>query len=190
MFIRIVDESLERLVRAELPLPDDLGDVTFESPTSNWSAQLSRITVNFFLYEVGLSDQPTRSAIRRVTDGGVTERRAPQPMVRLNYLVSAWAGSPRDEHQLLGDLVSRFAALAVLPAQYVTARLSSSVHVRMTYDDANKPRDVWSGSGGQLKASFAIEVSVAADTYEWTEAATAVSRIEALANPVPRTPAR
>lgn len=190
MFIRVVDDSLEKFVRAQLPLPDDLGDVTFESPTSNWSAQLSRITVNFFLYEVGLSDQPTRAAIRRVTDGGVTERRIPQPMVRLSYLVSAWAGSPRDEHQLLGDLVSRFAGLAVLPDQYLTSTLSSSVHVRMVYDEANKPRDVWSGSGGQLKASFAIEVSVAADTYDWTGAAPAVSRIEALTKPVPRSPAR
>ena len=186
MFIRVVDDSLEKMVRSELPLPEDLGDVTFESPTSNWSAQLSRITVNFFLYDVGLSDQPGRAAIRRVNDIGTTERRVPQPMVRLCYLVSAWAGSPRDEHQLLGDLVSRMAARSVLPEQYVTAPLSSSVHLRMADDDANKPRDVWSGSGGQLKASFAVEVTVAADTFVWEDAAAPVTRIEALTNPTPR----
>jgi hypothetical protein len=186
VFIRIVDDSLEKMVRTELPLPEDLGDVTFEAPTNNWSAQLSRITVNFFLYEVGLSDSPVRAAMRRVAENGNTERRAPQPMVRLGYLVSAWAGSPRDEHQLLGDLVSHFAARSVLPEEYVTGPLSSTVHARMAYDEANKPRDVWSGSGGQLKASFALELSVAADTFTWEDAAPPVTRIEALANPVPR----
>ena len=110
MFIRNVDESLERFIRERLALSDDLGDVTFEAPTSNWSAQLSRITVNLFLYDVGLSNQPSRTALRRVAEDGAAQQRAPQPMVRLGYLVSAWAGSPRDEHQLLGDLVSLFAA--------------------------------------------------------------------------------
>jgi hypothetical protein len=56
----------------------------------------------------------------------------------------------------------------------------------MAYDEANKPRDVCSGSGGQLKASFALELSVAADTFVWEDAAPPVTRIEALANPVPR----
>jgi hypothetical protein len=188
MFIRTVDESLERMVRAELPLPDDLGDVTFDAPTSNWSAQLSRITVNFFLYDVGLSDEPSRSPMRRVTENGQAERRVPQPIIRLGYLVSAWAGSPRDEHQLLGDLVSRFASRSTLPEEYLTSSLSSSVHLRLCADDANKPRDVWSGSGGQLKASFTMEVSVAADTFGWQDEAPAVTRIEALTNPKPRPP--
>jgi hypothetical protein len=186
MFIRTVDESLERLVRAELPLPDDLGDVTFEAPTSNWSAQLSRITVNFFLYDVGLSDEPPRSAVRRVLPNGQAERRGPLPVVRLGYLVSAWAGSPRDEHQLLGDLISRFASRSILAAEYLTGPLASTVHLRLSADDVNKPREIWSGSGGQLKASFTLEASVAADTYSWQDEAAEVTSIEALTRPNPR----
>ncbi len=73
MFIRNVDESLERFIRDRMALSDDLGDVTFEAPTSNWSAQLSRITVNLFLYDVGLSTQPSRAALRRVGDDGVVQ---------------------------------------------------------------------------------------------------------------------
>src|ERR1700753_60068 len=130
MFIRNVDETLERFTRERLALNDDLGDVTFEAPTSNWSAQLSRITVNLFLYDVGLSNQPSRTALRRVAEDGKALPRAPQPIVRLGYLVSAWAGSPRDEHQLLGDLVSLFAAQAVVPAEHVVGSLSSSIQIR------------------------------------------------------------
>lgn len=186
MFIRNVDESLEKFVRARLALNDDLGDVTFETPTSNWSAQLSRITVNLFLYDVGLSNQPSRTALRRVTDDGTGQRRAPQPMVRLGYLVSAWAGSPRDEHQLLGDLVSLFAAQPMIPTEFQVGNLSSNIQVRLCADELNRPRDVFAGSGGQLKASFALEATVAADSYDWVEEAPAVERIEGMARPVPR----
>jgi hypothetical protein len=188
VFIRNVDESLERFIRARLALTDDLGDVTFEAPTSNWSAQLSRITVNLFLYEVGLSNQPSRSALRRVGENGAGQQRAPQPMVRLGYLLSAWAGSPRDEHQLLGDLVSLFAAQSVVPAEYLVGSLSSAIQIRLIADDVNRPRDVFSGSGGQLKAAFALEATVAADSYEWTPEAPPVDRIVGLAHPVPRVP--
>ena len=189
MFIRNVDETLERFIRERLALNDDLGDVTFEAPTSNWSAQLSRITVNLFLYDVGLSNQPSRTALRRVADDGKALQRAPQPMVRLGYLVSAWAGSPRDEHQLLGDLVSLFAAQSVVPADHIVGTLSSSIQIRLVADDVNRPRDVFSGSGGQLKAAFALEATVAADSYDWTPEAPPVDRIAALTNPVPRVPA-
>jgi len=186
VFIRNVDESLERFIRARLALTDDLGDVTFEAPTSNWSAQLSRITVNLFLYDVGLSNQPSRSAIRRAGENGAGQQRAPQPMVRLGYLISAWAGSPRDEHQLLGDLVSLFAASVSVPVEHMVGNLSSTIQVRMVADELNRPRDVFAGSGGQLKAAFALEATVAADSYNWDGQAPRVDRIVALANPIPR----
>ena len=186
MFIRNVDESLEKFVRTRLALTDDLGDVTFETPTANWSAQLSRITVNLFLYDVGLSNQPSRTALRRVAEDGTGQRRAPQPMVRLGYLVSAWAGSPRDEHQLLGDLVSLFAAQPVVPTEFQVGSLSSNIQVRLCADELNRPRDVFSGSGGQLKAAFSLEATVAADSYDWVGEAPAVERIEGMARPVPR----
>jgi uncharacterized protein DUF4255 len=186
VFIRNVDETLEKFVRDRLALNEDLGDVTFEAPTSNWSAQLSRITVNLFLYDVGLSSQPSRAAVRHVGDNGVAQVRPPQPMVRLGYLVSAWAGSPRDEHQLLGDLVSLFAASVSIPVEHTVGNLSSTIQVRLVADDVNRPRDVFAGSGGQLKAAFALEATVAADSYEWEGEAPRVDRIVALTNPIPR----
>ncbi len=186
MFISVVETGLERLLRAELPLPDDIGDVTFEAPTNNWSAQLSRLTVNLFLYDVARSNHPVRALTRRTGPNGTTERRAPQPMVQLGYLVSAWAGSTRDEHQLLGDVISRLTAIEQLPPDLLPMPLSSSVHLGFAEDDQNKVREVWSGLGGQLKGSFTLQVTVAADAFTWTEQAQAVERVEALTAPIPR----
>jgi hypothetical protein len=183
MFIRIVDEGLERLVRVEVPLPEDVGEVSFEVPNANWSAALARPTVNLFLYDVARSDQPNRAPLRRVDDDGTRQRRAPQPMVQLSYLVSAWAGSARDEHQLLGEVISRLAARDILPVEYLPQPLSSSVHLSLVDEDRYRARDIWSGAGGTLKASFSLHASVAADTFGWTLEPPLITRVDGTARP-------
>jgi hypothetical protein len=183
MFIRAVDEGLERYIRAELPLPPDLGDVSFDPPTGTWSAQLSRLTVNFFLYDVSRSSQPSRSPVHRVVPNGVAQRRVSLPMVQLGYVVSAWAGSPRDEHQLLGDVFDRLAGLTTLPPTYLPAPVSSSIDFGVVDDTANRARELWSALGGQLKASFTVRATLAADAFEWEDAPPPVARIEALTVP-------
>lgn len=185
MFIRLVDEGLERLLRAELPLPADIGDITFDAPSRNWSAQLSRLTVNLFLYDVARSSVPSLSPTVRPGANGKGEQRAPQPMMQLSYLVSAWAGSARDEHQLLGQVVSCLAGRTTLPVDYLPAPLSSPVHLSLREDEHNKLREIWTSAGGQLKASFTLIATVAADTFEWTEQAPLVKSVEALTAPTP-----
>lgn len=186
MFIRDVDEGLEKLLRAHLPLPEHIGDISFDAPTTTWSAQLSRLTVNLFLYHLDRSSQPTRSPQRRVDENGRAERRGAQPMIELGYLVSAWAGSPRDEHQLLGDVTSLLAGLAALPPEYCSPALNSAVTLTFGTDDFTRPRDVWQGVNGQLKACGVLKATVASDTWDWGEEAPAVQRISVLSNPVPR----
>lgn len=186
MFISVLEDGLEKLIRRELSLSEEVGDVTFEAPTTNWSAQLSRVTVNLFLYDVSRSRQPPRSLMRREAgDDGRVQRRALQPMVRLSYLVSAWAGSIKDEHMLLGDLISRLIAADAVPADLLTQELSTSVNLSFGEDDLNKNREIWSGLGGNLKASFTLQADLGADTFDWIDAAPPVERIEALAAPVP-----
>jgi hypothetical protein len=110
-------------------------------------------------------------------------------MVRLGYLVSAWAGTPRDEHQLLGDVVSLVAATEHLAPELLSTPLSSSVWLNFGEDTHNRPRDLWGALGGKLKASFTLQVTAAADSFEWSDEAPAVQRIVALTAPMPRVPA-
>lgn len=177
MFIRIVDEGLERLLRAEVPLPDDIGDVNFDVPTTTWSAGLSRPTVNIFLYDVARSDHPNQP-MRRVDENGTRQRRPPQPMVQLSYLISAWAGNPLEEHQLLGEVISRFAGRDILPPDYLTRPLSSSVYLSLVDEETDRTRNIWSGAGGTLKAAFTLQAAAAADTFGWTPEPPLVTGIE------------
>ncbi len=86
------------------------------------------------------------------------------------------------------DLVSRLVGVDALPPELLPQELNSSVTLSFGGDDRNKNREIWSGLGGQLKASFTLHVDVAADTFDWMQEAPAVERIEALAAPVPSEP--
>lgn len=188
MLIPIVEDGLEAMLRSALPLPADVGDISFDPPASTWSAQLSRITVNLFLYEVARSTQPGQAQARRLDDDGRIERRVQLPMIQLSYLVSAWAGSPRDEHQLLSDVLYCFLGSPVIAAEHLRADMASSVQLALITDERNRPRDLWSTLGSTPKGAFTITATVAADAFEWMRAARGVERIEGIAAPRPTSP--
>src|ERR1700712_5936947 len=70
LLIPLVEQGLEKLVRAALPLPEQVGEVSFDPPSRSWAAQLSRITVSMFLFGVGRSPQPPRPVPARSDANG------------------------------------------------------------------------------------------------------------------------
>ncbi|MCR6493041.1 DUF4255 domain-containing protein [Cellulomonas sp. P24] len=188
ILIPTVEDGLESYLRSALPLSNEIGDVSFEPPSSTWAAQVNRITVSLFLYQVSRSPQPPRPSAPRTAADGSLERRAPLPMVQLSYLVSAWAGSTRDEHQLLGDVLTRLLAQQILPPEHLATPLSSNVQLTLADDTVNRPRDVWGGLGGTLKASFTLLATVAADAYPWETAPRGVTSVDGSLNQLSRPP--
>jgi hypothetical protein len=182
MIIPAIDAGLEALVRDRLPLPAAVGDVSFDPPSGTWSAQLSRITVNLFLFGVGRSPQPPRPPAERVVDG-VRQRRPQLPMVELHYLVSAWAGTVRDEHQLIGELMGQFIQHQVLAADYLAEDPLSPIQLAIAPHDNNRAKDVWSTVGGTIKPSFEVVVTTASDALPFANLPPAVERVKALVAP-------
>lgn len=186
MLIPAVEDALAAYLRQTLPLTADQGAISFEAPTPTWAEQLTTPVVDAFLYSITRSPQPPRASAPRTTEGGRVERRAPLPLVRLGYLVSAWADSPRAEHSLLGDALTRLMSVQVLPAWAVEAELSSSVQVALAADDAQSVALLWQSLGTGHKASFVLEVTVASDAYDWEAAATSVTEVATSASVMPR----
>lgn len=182
MIIPTIDTGLEALVRQALPLPTALGDVSFDSPSGTWSAQLNRITVNLFLFGIGRSPQPPRPAVDQEVHGR-RQRRGPIPMLQLHYLVSAWAGSVRDEHQLIGDVMTTFLLTQVLPPEHLPQDIASGVQLAVAPHDNNRAKDVWSTVGGTIKPSFELVVTTATDALPFVDLATSVARVEGLLAP-------
>lgn len=184
MIIPTIDQGLERLVRQVLPLPESVGDVSFDPPSGTWSAGLSRLTVNLFLFGVGRSPQPPRPATDRVVNGRV-HRRPQLPMLELHYLVSAWAGTVRDEHQLVGDLLTNCLLTQVLPAELLPSQVESAVQLAVAPHDNSRAKDVWSTVGGTIKPAFELVVTTACDALPFEELPPSVDRVAGMVAPVP-----
>jgi hypothetical protein len=185
MLIPLVEQGLEKLVRTALPLPEQVGGVSFDPPSRTWAAQLSQITVSMFLFGIGRSAQPPRPIADRTGSDGQLQRRRPVPMIELNYLVSAWAGNVRDEHELLGDVLGCFLTHQVLPAELAAPALLSSVQIALAPTDSGRIKDVFASVEGSMRACFEIVLTTALDTGAWADTAPRVQRIEALTAPVP-----
>jgi hypothetical protein len=190
VLIPLIEQGLEKLVRTALPLPEQVGEVSFDPPSRSWAAQLSRITVSMFLFGVGRSPQPPRPVADRSDASGRIQRRGPLPMIELNYLVSAWAGNVRDEHELLGDVLGCFLTHQALPAELAAPGLLSTVQIALAPADTPRVKDVFASIEGSMRAAFEIVLTTALDVGAWADAAPSVQRIEALTAPLPAKTAR
>jgi hypothetical protein len=67
--LEMIDESLERFLRTSLLLGATDVDVSLEAPDREWSAKLTRPTVNLFLWDIRRSATRSRSGMRTVEVG-------------------------------------------------------------------------------------------------------------------------
>jgi hypothetical protein len=160
--LHLLDETLEAFLREVVPLPVREVAVAFAAPDGEWSAALSsRPTVNLHLWDVrpNLTDRGLGEAVTE-PDG----RRTPSPRVDCRYLVTAWTTEVRDEHSLLGDLLT---ALLLNPAigaghlRGVFASVSPLPALRLQGGDGTGGyRPVL---GGPLKPGLDLVVTVTVD---------------------------
>lgn len=100
-----LNEALRELMLREMPMRRGDIDIQFDLPKRDWSARLSKPTLNIYLYDI-LENIELRGSEQWTQkdngDGTVTLERNP---VRVNfyYLVTSWAKEIQDEQQLLSS---------------------------------------------------------------------------------------
>ena len=73
----LIDATLEAFFRATVPLSAQDVDVSFEPPDRDWSAKLTRPTVNLFLWDIRRSTDRARAGVEEIErDGQLVRRRA------------------------------------------------------------------------------------------------------------------
>lgn len=179
--IQFVDEAIEALLRREVPLPEAAVDISFVAPDRAWGAAVSRPTVNVFLWDVRRNAALSSTGLgQRFTDGQHAVRRPKDPVIDLRYLVTAWAGDQRDEHQLLGSVLRCVLANSVVPQNTLPKPIAGSPFVRLALatEDVRVPAEFWSSLDGRLKPGLQVVVTLPVSVFEWVPAgppATAVS---------------
>jgi len=162
-----LDETLRGLLREELERHGFEGvDIAFDAPSRDWSGQLSKPSVNLFLYDLREAENLRQSEWSRVKkDGRLVESRPPMVM-ECSYAVTAWTQAVEDEHRLLSQVLAILFAYPQLPEDRLNGRLLNGsqpwpVKGRIGQGKGEKS-DFWSAVGGQYKVSldYVVRLSV------------------------------
>lgn len=122
--LTLIDETLEAFLRATVPLSAVDIDVSFEPPTQEWAAKLSRPTVNVYLWDIRRSTSRAVAGMETYERDGVQMRRMAQPRVELSYALSVWTTEYEDERTLMGSLLGAMLAHSEVPEAYIASGLS------------------------------------------------------------------
>ncbi|HYN97978.1 MAG TPA: DUF4255 domain-containing protein [Pilimelia sp.] len=165
--LHLLDESLEAYLRAIVPLPQRDVDVVFEAPDGDWAAGVSRPTVDLYLWDIrpNVSEREYGEEIVAKPDGRRV-RRDPLPRVDCRYLVTAWTTEVRDEHSLLGNVLTALLLHPIVAAEHLQgpfADVRPLPRVTLRSGDGTENSDFWSALGGQLKPGLDIVVTATID---------------------------
>jgi hypothetical protein len=148
-----VDASLRSLLRATA-LHGSTVDVVFDSPTKAWSEHVAGGVVDAYLWEIreDMTRRQNDWEDVRNDEGRIVARRPPLHRYRLRYLLTAWGGTPADEHRLLSSVLASLADQQAIPADHISGDLVDEglpvfLTVALPADGDNPPTDLWGALG-------------------------------------------
>src|ERR1700754_2418691 len=162
-----LDETLRGLLKEELEVHGFEGvDIAFDAPSRDWSGQLSKPTVNVFLYDLRETEALRTSEWGRLSRNGRTCETRPPMVMEASYAVTAWTQAVEDEHRLLSQVLAILFAFPELPQDKLNGRLANGsqawpIKARVGQGKGEKS-DFWSAIGGQYKVSldYVVRLSV------------------------------
>ena len=162
-----VDETLRSLLATQT-LPGEQVRVDLDAPNRDWSGRRSVPTLNLFLADIRENLDMRRSDPREITDaqGNVTARQARPRYYALTYVLTAWAGTPEDEHRLLGAALVALLRHDFLPAESCRGALADlsregfAVRVRVggTLFTERMATELWSALGSDYRPSLSVTI--------------------------------
>jgi hypothetical protein len=171
--IHEVTESLEAFLKQpglNPPLRD--AAIRFDRPTDPYS--LDQTTVNLFLFEVkeNLDLRSNESVVRRVDNQSLVE--PPPYRAECEYLVTAWpvggTDLPKQEHQLLSQVLQLFAGTPILPQAFLTPNLLQQEPplpmLLVRPDGVRNPAEFWAAIGNRMKPSLLLSVTVSLQVFD------------------------
>jgi hypothetical protein len=164
--IQDVDDTLKELLVQMVPIDTSVIDIKFEMPNKEWSAAVTKPTINLFLYDVR-ENHELRSSERSFTRNGTTGVDSPPPVrMDLTYLITVWATDVSDEHQLLGRVLATLLRFPFLPREVLKGTMQTQplpLHAWIAQPErCPNPWEFWGHMDHGMKAglNFVLTASV------------------------------
>jgi len=173
--IQDLDKTLEKLIYERGKLNRNEIDISFEQPTSEWSARLNRPTLNCWCFDLR-ENAKLRSMDMTASYQGNQARFTLAPLrFDLMYLITAWARRIEDEHQLLWRALGTLVQIPKLNPDECEGGLRDQLYeiplfVGRITDRMPSMTDLWSVLDNQMRLGFTLVVTLALDTSRGFEA--------------------
>lgn len=174
--IHDLDKTLENILRTNGRIPRSDVDIEFDMPNSEWSARVSRPTINLWCFDIRENLKLRTMEKGPVQyNGKIGSRTIPPRRMDVTYLVTAWANKPEDEHQLIWRALGVLKRLLYLAPEDCEGELRYQNHnIPITVADMSEPKanftDLWSVVDNQMRLGFPLTATVELDTEMGFEA--------------------
>ncbi len=171
-----LDEVLRQFLTRELPIKNGEVDIAFNQPKREWSARISRPTLNLFLYDLRentkLRQHNPQFEIERTPKGVALQRRQPVRM-DLYYMVTAWATEPEDEHRLLARTLMALTRYGTIPSDLLPESFSdqpAAIPITVAQQETlEKPTDLWGVIDNEIRPVVGCQFTIALNPYQPVE---------------------
>jgi hypothetical protein len=179
-----VDETIRQLLIDHVPLDLDEVDVSFDAPDREWSARLSRPTVNCFLYDVrqNLERRDAEWTVTRNPRTNTVTRKQGPLRVDATYYMTVWARMPEDEHRLLWRVFSVLARFPVLPREILAGELQDQPYplqarVADPSEQHTSATDLWQALDNRVRPSLSYVLTLTLDPQLEFESPIVLTRV-------------
>ena len=163
-----LDESIRQLLIQRGNLNSGEVDVSFDMPTREWAAGISKPTINLYLFDLRENTElknPAPWTVQRGPNNTAIKSR-PHVRVDVNYLITAFANSVEDEHRLLNRAMVTLFQHPVLPENLLQGQVSGQEIPTVTGQASTilqSPADYWGALDNDIKPSIDYRVTVCLD---------------------------
>jgi hypothetical protein len=167
-----LDETIRQLLIAELPIKNGEIDISFHQPKREWSARISRPTVNFFLYDLRENNTLRQHQWERMPKdpvNGLAQLKRTPYRVDCFYIMTTWAAEPEDEHRLLARCLLALFRNPILDSNRLVGSLKDQPFEIQTHlavhDRLTNPAEVWSALDNEIRPSIPYIITLALDPW-------------------------
>ncbi len=156
-----------------MPIKSGEIGVEFDQPKREWSARLSRPTVNLYLYDIR-ENANLRNFQPQYAANGITSAARKRPPIRFDcqYIITAWATEIADEHRLMARTMQIFYRLGQIPPERMAGRLNQQPYALATQvgspDKLTNPAEIWSALDNEVRPSLSLLITLAMDPWAET----------------------
>ena len=172
-----LDEALRDLLTRWLPISNNEVDIAFDQPRREWSARLSRPTINLFMHDMRENNKlRTQQPLLGGVSNGFSASVGPSAVrLDVHYMITAWANDPGDEHRMLGRTLMALYRFPSLPDDLLYGELANQEYGILLkvaqYDQRDNRRDIWSMLDNEMRPVIDLTVTVSVEPTDDLECA-------------------